>query len=144
LIRSFGGFRFRARICKRVQRCMRVNAYSCQPCDLDSGANYLGKILPSISSRFEVFEIPSQSPETKEAVLRGLCEESNKEYPDIEFSQEVINALVDRTPREQRQLLQRALARAVLLGEAIVCLDHLEQVAPDIRPQLPKTVLGYL
>ena len=106
-------------------------------------ANYLGRIPPTITSRFEVFEIPAQNQEAKEAILRVLCEEFKKEYPDIEFSQEVIRALIDKTPREQRQLLQRALSRTARLQEAIVCLDHLEQVAPDIRPQ-PPTGLGYL
>lgn len=107
-------------------------------------ANYLGKIPPTIRSRFEIFQIPPQSPEAKEAILRGLCEEFKKEYPAIEFSEKVVSALIDRTPREKRQLLQRALLRAVRLGEAMVCLDHLEQVAPNIRPQPPKTQLGYL
>ncbi len=107
-------------------------------------ANYLGKIPHTITSRFEVFEIPAQSQETKEAILRVLCAEFKKEYPDIEFSQEVIRALLDKTPREQRQLLQRALSRTAWLGEATVCLDHLVQVAPDIRPQPSKRVLGYL
>ncbi|TAN23353.1 MAG: AAA family ATPase, partial [Actinomycetota bacterium] len=96
-------------------------------------ANYLRRIPATIKSRFEIFEIPPQSRATKEAIVRGLCEEFKKEYLDIEFSEKVVSALIDKTPREQRQLLQRALARAVRLGEAIVCLDHLEQVAPDDR-----------
>ncbi|MDA8270548.1 MAG: AAA family ATPase [Actinomycetota bacterium] len=107
-------------------------------------ANYIARIPLTLRSRFEIFEISPQSKSTKEAILRGLCEELEDEYTDIEFSDKALDALVDKTPREQRQLLQRALARAVRLGEAIVTLDHLKQVAPDIRPQPPKTGLGYL
>ena len=107
-------------------------------------ANSLARIPPTIISRFEVFEIPIQSQETKEAILRVICEEFKKEYPDIEFSKEVISALIDRTPREQRQLLQRALSRTVRLREEIVCLDHLKQVVPNIRSQPPKSGFGYL
>ena len=107
-------------------------------------ANYLRQIPQTITSRFEVFEIPAQSQETKEAILRVLCAEFKKEYPDIEFSQEVIRALLDKTPREQRQLLQRALSRTVWLGEAIVSLDHLVQAAPNIRPRPSIRTLGYL
>lgn len=107
-------------------------------------ANYMEKIPPTIVSRFEVFEIPPQSRKTKEGILRGICREFKTEYPDMEFSNELLNALVDKTPREQRQLLQRALARAARLEESKVILEHLEQVAPGITPEPPKKFLGYL
>ena len=106
-------------------------------------ANYLGRIPQTLVSRFEVFEISSSGQNAKAAILAGICEELKKEYPDIEFSDKVLDALVDKTPREQRQLMERALSRAARLEEAIVCLDHLEQVAPKVKPK-PRRVTGYL
>lgn len=60
------------------------------------------------------------------------------------MTEEVIGALVDKTPREQRQLLQRALSRTVRLGKTIVALEHLEKVTTNIRKLEPKRWLGYL
>lgn len=56
----------------------------------------------------------------------------------------VLEALGEMTPKEQRQLLQQALSRTVLLGEKLVRLDHLEQVAPRLKKEPPKKVIGYL
>lgn len=98
-------------------------------------ANYLQRIPETLISRFEVFEVSSPGREAKEAILMGICKELQSEYHDIEFSDKALDALIDRTPREQRQLLQSAVSRAVRLGEAVVTLDHLEQVAPQQNPQ---------
>ena len=106
-------------------------------------ANHLGRIPSTLQSRFEIFEISSLGQHAKEAILNGLCQELKQEYHGIEFSDQVLDALRDKTPREQRQLLERALARAVRLGEAIVCLNHLEQVAPKAKPR-PRRDNGYL
>ena len=107
-------------------------------------ANDLSRIASTLVSRFEVFEISAQDRDTKLAILKGLCKEFMDEYAGIEFSEKVLDALVDKTPREQRQLLQRAISRTVRLGEAIVCLAHLEQVAPQLKQEPPKKVIGYL
>ncbi len=107
-------------------------------------ANYLERIPSAIKSRFEVFEIAEQNEETKKLILGNICKELHKEYPGIEFSEEVIGALVDKTPREQRQLLQRALSRTVRLGKTKVTLEHLEKVTTNIRTPEPKRWLGYL
>lgn len=106
-------------------------------------ANHLERIPSTLQSRFEIFEISPPGQNAKEAILHGLCQELKDEYHGIEFSDQVLDALRDKTPREQRQLLERALARAVRLGEAIVCLDHLNQVAPKAKPS-PRRVIGYL
>lgn len=75
-------------------------------------ANYLIRIPHTLASSFEIFEIPEPDPQAKIAVLVQLCRELQDEYHDVEFSQKLLEALVDKTPREQRQLLERALARA--------------------------------
>ena len=106
-------------------------------------ANHLGRIPSTLQSRFEIFEISSPGQEAKKAILNKLCQELKDEYRGVEFSDQVLDALRDKTPREQRQLLERALARAVHLGEAIVCLDHLEEVAPKAKPR-PQRDNGYL
>ncbi len=63
-------------------------------------ANYLGRIPHSLASRFEIFEIPEPDPQAKIAVLVQLCRELQDEYHDVEFSQKLLEALVDKTPRE--------------------------------------------
>nr|WP_276978220.1 AAA family ATPase [Ferrimicrobium acidiphilum] len=110
-------------------------------------ANYLERIPSAIKSRFEIFEAGEQSEETKKLILRSICKELQMEYAGIEFSEEVLGILVDKTPREQHQLLQRALARTVRLDETVVALEHLIAVFPGIK--LPEVVkvkrcLGYL
>ena len=103
-----------------------------------------GRVGGSRLSRFEVFEIPAQDRDTKLAILKRLCKEFKDEYFGVDFSDKVLDALVDKTPREQRQLLQRAVSRTVRLGENVVCLDHLEQVAPRLKQEPPKKAIGYL
>ena len=56
----------------------------------------------------------------------------------------MLEALVEMTPREQRQLLQRALSRAVRLEEKLVRLSHLGQVAPRLKKEPQKRAIGYL
>jgi ATP-dependent Lon protease len=93
-------------------------------------ANSIDKIPPAIQSRFEIFEIATQSPDAQAAILESICEELASEYLDIEFDEDLIGELTQRTPREQRQMLQRALSRAIRLGESKVTLKHLDQTAP--------------
>lgn len=107
-------------------------------------ANYLSRIPRTLLSRFEIFEISSPGQEGNKAILERICDELRAEYEDIEFADEVLDALVEMNPRVQRQLLERALARAVRLGEKIVTLEHLRQVARQPKPQPPTTVIGYI
>ena len=93
-------------------------------------ANYIDNIPVTIQSRFEIFEIASQSPDAQAAILESICEELACEYLDIEFDEDLISNLAQRTPREQRQMLQRALSRAIRLGESKVSVRQLEQAAP--------------
>ncbi len=92
-------------------------------------ANSIDKISTAIQSRFEIFEI-SQSLATQAGILRSICEELACEYGSIEFDEDLIASLTQRTPREQRQMLQRALSRAIRLRESKVTLKHLDQAAP--------------
>ena len=106
-------------------------------------ANYLNRIPRTLISRFEVFEISSDQ-DAKRAILEGIRDELKSEYHDICFSDEVLEALVELNPREQRQLMERALSRTVRLGQQVVTLEHLEQVARRPKPEPPTTVIGYL
>ena len=106
-------------------------------------ANYLNRIPRTLLSRFEVFEISSDQG-AKRAILEGIRDELKSEYHDIEFSDEVLEALCELNPREQRQLLERALSRTVRLGQQVVTLEHLEQVARQPKPEPPTTVIGYI
>ena len=76
--------------------------------------------------------------------VENLCRDLEREYPGIEFTKEVIEALSNKTPREQRQLLQRTLARTVSLDRTKVTLEHLGQVTTYIKSQPIKTQPGYL
>jgi ATP-dependent Lon protease len=107
-------------------------------------ANDPGRIPKTLLSRFVLFEIPPQDRGTRLAILKELCKEFEDQYAGIEFSEEALEALVEMTPREQRQLLLRALSRAVRLGEKLVRLNHLEQVAPRLKKEPLKRAIGYL
>lgn len=107
-------------------------------------ANNKGRIPPSLVSRFEVFEISSQNSKARESILEEISDELVRQYPGIEFDIEIISALVDSTPREQRHILQRAIARAVRLGESKVTLKHLCGTAPGNRSNSSKQGLGYI
>jgi len=106
-------------------------------------ANYISRIPRSLASRFEIFEIDDQDPRAKTEVLQRLCRELQYEYPGMEFSDKVLEALRDNTPREQRQLLERALSRAKRCGETIVDLGHLEQILTKAKLK-PRKSIGYL
>lgn len=92
-------------------------------------ANSIDKIPATIQSRFEIFEIATQSPIAQTAILESICKELASEYPEIEFEKDLLGLLAQRTPREQRQMLQRALSRAIRLGDSKVAIRHLEQAA---------------
>lgn len=94
-------------------------------------ANHLDKIPATIRSRFEVFEIRSHSHGGRLGILKGICEELSREYCGAEFEEELVGELMERTPREQNQMLRRALARASRLGESRVTIAHLEQTTSE-------------
>lgn len=106
-------------------------------------ANDLGRIPKTLLSRFEVFGIPDQGQETKAAILMELCENLQADYHDVEFAPDLLEALLDKTPREQRQLLERALARANRTKETTVTLNHLRQVAPVESNSKLRRKIGY-
>ncbi len=92
-------------------------------------ANYTDKIPPTILSRFQIFEACSQSPQMNARIFVSILEELASEHPDIDFDEELASELAERTPREQRQMLQRALSRAVRLGDPKVTVKHLQLTA---------------
>ena len=62
------------------------------------------------------------------------------------FASEVLDAVLDRTTREHRQLLQRALSRASRLNEPVVTIKQLKQVV-HLGLELytkPQKSIGYL
>lgn len=106
-------------------------------------ANYLDRIPVALRSRFQIFEVSSQSPGARKEIVKTICEELSLEYPGVEFEQDLVSKLSEGTPREQRQMLQRALARAVRLGATKVSLDHLNQVIPEMQSQSSSRSLGF-
>ena len=106
-------------------------------------ANYLDKIPDTIRSRFEIFEIRSHSQAERLSILKGICEELAGEYHGIEFDEELLGELMERTPREQNQMLRRALSRASRFGESRVTLAHLEQAATERYGQAARRSIGF-
>ena len=101
------------------------------------------KIPTTILSRFEIFEICSQSPQANVAILKSICGELASEYPGIEFDEDLLVELFSRTPREQRQLLQSALSRAVRMGDSTVTVKHLERTAAGRNSERPTRSIGF-
>lgn len=106
-------------------------------------ANDLGRMPDSLLSRYEVFEIPDPDQESRATVLMELCEKLQAEYHDVEFAPDLLEALLDKTPREQRQLLERAVAKANRTKETTVTLKHLRQVVPVESNSKFRRRIGY-
>ena len=106
-------------------------------------ANYMDKIPATIRSRFEIFEIRSHSHGEQLSILKGICQELAREYPGIEFDQELLGELLERTPREQNQMLRRALSRASRFGESRVTLAHLEQATTERYGPAARRSIGF-
>ena len=106
-------------------------------------SNDLSRIPKTLLRGFEVFEIPDQDQETKAAILMKLCEKLQDEYYAVEFAPDLLEALLDKTPREQWQLLERALARANRTKETTVALNRLQQVAPVESNSKFRRRIGY-
>lgn len=111
-------------------------------------ANNLASIPSTIKSRFEVIKVSPPSADQFDAILRELCFELENEYPGISINNDVIKLLFGKTPREQRQLLQRAVARAIRLGDNCVRAWHVREVMGHgkSRPRLEvvREPSGYL
>jgi len=105
-------------------------------------ANDVTKIPETLVSRMDVVEIKEPTSEQYRGILDEICRELIEEYPGISLDAEVLEALSDKTPREQRQLLQRAIARAARTGERKITIEHLGKVASPHRAK-PAMGLGY-
>ena len=105
-------------------------------------ANDVTKIPETLVSRMDVFEIKEPTSEQYRGILDEICRELIEEYPGISFDSKILKALSDKTPREQRQLLQFAIARAARTGERKITLEHLGKVT-SIHRARPTMGLGY-
>jgi ATP-dependent Lon protease len=88
-----------------------------------STANSLRPIPDSLLSRFRL--VYCRAPEARQALViaRRIAAELTAGFPGFApASREVVAALADRTPRQMRQLLETALARAAKAGRR-----HLER-----------------
>lgn len=93
--------------------------------------NRSDKLPDSLKSRFAIFKIQSPNLDERDNVLREICRELTVEYPGIEFDEGIFTELRTETPREQRQMLRRALARASRLDDSKVTTAHLKLVANE-------------
>ena len=111
-------------------------------------ANSLQRIPSTILSRFEVHNIEAPNKDQFEAILREIYTEIEANYPGLKIAAEVGEILNGKTPREQRQLLQRAVARAIRLGDDCVGAWHLKEVMGQAKARTRLKVVqepsGYL
>lgn len=101
-------------------------------------ANSLAPILNTIRSRFDMYKVSPPSANGFDAILREICQELESEYPGVSINNDIAKVLSGKTPREQRQLLQRAVGRAIRLDDDCVNDWHLRQVMghTEARPRL--------
>lgn len=111
-------------------------------------ANSLGSIPPTIKDRFEVFKVIPPSADQYDAVLSEIYKELMSRYTNVTFDEGIVRALRGMTPRDQRKLSDRAVARASRLGDDRVGVWHVRQVMghEEPRPKLGivKEPTGYL
>ena len=111
-------------------------------------ANSVSRIPSTILSRFEVCKVETPNKDQFGAILREIFTEIENNYPGLTIASDVSEILNGKTPREQRQVLQRAVARAIRLGDDCVGAWHLREVMGQEkrRPQveLLKEPTGYL
>ena len=105
-------------------------------------ANDITKIPATILSRMEIFQIEEPTSAQYYQILQEICCDLAEEYPGASFDEEVLEALGGKTSREQRQLLQRVLARAAKTRERNVTIKHLGMVAGTFKTR-PNPALGY-
>lgn len=81
-----------------------------------------------------------------DAILGEICQELSLKYPKVSFDEGIFTALSGMTPREQRKILDRAVARAIRLGDGHVNGRHLKQVMGCEEPkvELVQEPNGYL
>lgn len=103
-----------------------------------AAANNLAPILNTLRSRFDVYKVSSPGTHQFDAILREIRQELEREYPGVSINNDVAKVLSGKTPREQRQLLQLAVGRAVRLYDDCVNEWHLKQVMghAEARPRL--------
>ena len=105
-------------------------------------ANDITKIPKALISRMDVFEISEPTSEQYREILEQIWWALSEEYPGISFDEKVLEVLADKTPREQRQLLQFAIARAARTGKRKTTIEHLGKVTSTNKVR-PATALGY-
>lgn len=105
--------------------------------------NSIEKIPDPLKSRFEIFEIRLQTADQLSSVLEEICAGLVSEYPGIEFEKALFEELSATTPREQRQVLQRAVARAIRLGDSKVTLAHLRLITDEGRNKADARSFGF-
>ena len=101
-------------------------------------ANELSRIPATLRSRFEIFKIASPDEDQLDAILSEICREIAGRYPGVTFDENVIPLLRGKTPREQRKVLDRAVARASRYGEDRITAWHVRTIMSHqkIEPKL--------
>lgn len=111
-------------------------------------ANSVQRIPSTILSRFEVCKVETPNKDQFGAILREIYAEIESNYPGLTIASDVSEILNGKTPREQRQLLQRAVARAIRLGDDTVNDWHVKEVmgqrTPRARLRVVREPTGYL
>ena len=108
---------------------------ACIPLPIDAShifwiatANGLGRLDASLVSRFNVFTVPTPTPEERRLITSSIASTLIGAYAGIEIDEAVLDGVGELPPRIQRQMLTSSVARAKWLGCDRVSVEHLAEV----------------
>jgi ATP-dependent Lon protease len=105
-------------------------------------ANSVSELDAPLRSRFSVHAIPAPTPEQARRIAASVAREALAQSGlALEISPELLDRLAQRTPRQQRQGVVRALGRAVRAGRRVVLAEDLP-AGPAAEP--PRRAIGFV
>ena len=108
-------------------------------------ANELDPLDQPLRSRFRIHAITGPTREQSRQMARKIADSALKALrckARIRIDESAIEALADCSPRQQHQLIQLALARAVRLGGKIVAAEHIQ--SHDKPQEKKRRSIGFL
>ena len=100
--------------------------------------NDLDPIDRPLRSRFRVFDVHAPTQEQMRAVARSVWRRMQETEPwastfEDQWTDDLLDALAQRTPREIRQALEDALAQAALEGRRRLKVEDLPPAQPEVK-----------
>lgn len=106
-------------------------------------ANSVSELDGPLRSRFSVHAIAAPTPEQARRIAASVAREALAQSGlSLEISPALLDHLALRTPRQQRQSVERALGRAVRAGRGVVLAEDLPAAAAAAEP--PRRAIGFV